>query len=186
MSAGIWSGGRRLGRGAKPKERVELALMGAAAGLGGTALMTAAQERLFSKVPPGPSLENMEPRFPSEPESRDEVATETAARRLYQGLAHRRLPARRKKLAGNLVHFGIGAAWGALYGLLTPRRPGLVDGLAFGGLVWLLSDNLLVPTLRLGDWAWRYPLGSNAKGLLAHLAYGVGSAAALRAQLRWL
>ncbi len=171
----------RFGRSTRFSDgRVRLAAKGALAGLAGTAVMTAAQTRLLPLIPSGEARRS--PRHPAEAESQAEAATETAARRIVEGLMRRRLPEGRKKLAGNLIHYGTGAGWGAIYALSTPRRPRVADGLAFGTLVWLLGDNLIAPSLRLSDWAWRYPLGSNLKGFLAHLIYGVGSALALRTE----
>lgn len=152
------------------------------AGLAGTAAMTIAQTKmpkgLLSKLPSG--YEPSKPRFPMEPEAKNEPATEVVARRALQGIAHRRVTERQRKWAGQLVHFGTGAAWGGLFGLLARRRPKLRHGLAWGAAVWVLNDNLLVPLLRLGDWPRHYPIGVHLSALLAHLAYGAGTAAAYR------
>lgn len=161
---------------------------GIVAGVAGTAVMTWAQEKLLPKmrlerVPSG--YEPKEPRFPDELEAKGEATTEVLARRLVEGVAHRSIGGgKQKKWAGQLVHFGTGAAWGGLFALLPPRRPTLRHGLLFGAVVWALNDNVLVPLLRLGDWAPRYSLGVHLQGLFAHLAYGAGTALALRWERR--
>ena len=153
---------------------------GLLAGIAGTAAMTAAQTRLIPKLPlPQGPEPRKKPRWPDEPEAKDEPATETTARRIVEGLARRPLTPAQKKRAGNLVHFAFGAAWGGVLALAR-QRPRLRDGLLFGTVVWMLSDNGLLPLLRIASVPTRYPLGVHAKALFAHLVYGVGTAAALR------
>ncbi len=159
-----------------------LALLGEGllAGLAGTAVMTAAQTKLIPKlpIPQGPEPRT-KPRWPDEHEAKDEPATETTARRIVEGLAHRRLSEKAKSRAGNLVHFAFGAGWGGLLALALPR-PRLHHGLLFGTLVWMVSDNGLLPLLRVASVPTRYSPGVHAKALLAHLVYGAGTALALR------
>ncbi len=153
---------------------------GMVAGFAGTGAMTLAQTQLLSKIPTG-FTPGGAPRFPAEPEGADENATETAARRIFEGLGARHLSKRQKARVSQLVHYGSGAAWGGLFGLLVPRRPTVWEGMAWGLAVWIVGDNLLAPALRFSDWPWRYPTGVTARGLLAHLVYGAGTAALLRA-----
>lgn len=160
---------------------------GLLAGAAGTAAMTLAQtrlipHRLLTKLPSG--YEPREPRFPDEPESEDEAATEVMARRLVEGVAHRPLRGKRKTWAGYLVHYGTGAAFGALYGLLAPRRTKLRHGLLFGTAVWMLNDNIVLPLLRIADWPRHYPIGPHLGALVAHLVYGGGTALVLHRTLR--
>jgi uncharacterized membrane protein YagU involved in acid resistance len=73
------------------------------------------------------------------------------------------------------VHYSFGSAWGAAYGLTAPsvrRLATLPGGLAFGTLVWLVSDNLIVPGFRLAGWPQRYPVKNHAYAIAAHLVYG--------------
>src|SRR5690606_35934742 len=128
-------------------------------------------------IPEGPKPRRA-PRMPPERAARDENTTETAARRIWEGLTHRPLGPRQKAAGGYLLHFAFGASWGAALALLR-RRPTIPEGLAFGALVWMVSDNVLLRLLRLGDWPNRYPPGVHARALLAHLVWGAGTAAAL-------
>jgi hypothetical protein len=109
-----------------------------------------------------------------EPQQRGESETQVVARRFIEGLM-RRGPLEHKAAAGQLVHYGFGSAWGALYGLAAPSlRPleTLPGGLAFGSLVWLISDGLIVPGFRLAGWPQRYPAKNHAYAIAAHLVYG--------------
>jgi hypothetical protein len=120
---------------------------------------------------------------PPEPEQASENALETVARRLVEDLAQRGpLDARDKARLGEAVHYGFGAAWGGLYGLLRasyPRlwRPSGVAAFSVG--VWVAGDNVILPAFRLAAWPHHYPLRSHGYALAAHLAYGAGVAAAL-------
>lgn len=153
---------------------------GILAGLAGTAAMTAAQTRVLPRLPiPEGKPPRHRPNWPDEPEAKGEPATETTARRLVEGLARRPLGERQKRLAGNLVHFAFGASWGAILGTLRPR-PTMAEGLLFGTAVWMVSDNGLLPLLRIASWPNRYALGAHARALLAHLVYGAATAVALR------
>lgn len=124
---------------------------------------------------------------PPEAIQETELPTETVARRLVSGLAQRgTLSHATKRRAGQLVHFGYGADWGALYGIVAESFPAArtpAGSLAFGALVWGVSEHLLLPALRLGPW----PTGVTARGhafwLASHLVYGAAlgaSYAALR------
>lgn len=161
---------------------------GIAAGVAGTAVMTLAQQKI---VPMGfwerlPSFyEPKEPRYPDEPQAKDEASTEVAARRLVEGVAHRPIGGgKQQKLAGNVMHFAMGAGWGGLLGLVAARRPRLRHGLLFGTLVWAVNDNLILPALRLADWPRRYPLSVHLRAWFAHLVFGAGTVLALRREMR--
>jgi hypothetical protein len=120
---------------------------------------------------------------PPEPQQAKESAQETVARRLVEGLAQRGpLDARDKARAGELVHYGFGAAWGAIYGLARASYPRVWSpaGVAeFSLAVWLVGDNLLLAALKLAAPPQRYSLGTHAYAAAAHLVYGAGIAATL-------
>lgn len=114
---------------------------------------------------------------PPERAQQDETATQTVARRAM-AFAGREPPSEQAKARGaQAVHFGFGATWGAAYALMretwpwfaTP--PGLIG---FSAGVWMLSDNALLPAMRLAAPATRYPLRVHAYALTAHFAYGAG------------
>ena len=120
-----------------------------------------------------------------EPEQANESALETMARRLVEDLAQRGpLDATRKARLGEAVHYGFGAGWGGLYGLVRasyPRAWSVAGVGAFSFAVWMLGDNLMLPAFRLSAPPHRYPLKSHGYAWAAHLAYGAGTALALLA-----
>lgn len=109
-------------------------------------------------------------------------AAEAAARAVGTELPDRRSQA----LGGKAVHYGYGAAWGAAFALAARAlalrwRPPVATGLAFGALLWLVSDEVLVPAFGFSSEPSRYPASSHLKGLAAHLVYGLATDAAWRA-----
>ncbi len=138
--------------------------------------------RATTKITPKTPADAFEP---PEWQQAHESALETVARRAVEQLAQRGpLVARDKERLGQVVHYGFGAAWGGLYGLLRASYPRLwsasgVAGFSLG--VWIAGDNLIVPALKLAAWPQRYPLKSHAYAVAAHLAYGAGVAATLEA-----
>jgi hypothetical protein len=111
---------------------------------------------------------------------------EPATYRAAEAAAHlvgRTLPAERKRVAAEVVHYATGALWGAAFGALAPRlpAPALAAGAAWGLVVWLANDELLVPALGLSRGPARYPPSTHAKALASHLVYGAATDAGYRA-----
>jgi hypothetical protein len=100
-------------------------------------------------------------------------------KRLYEGLFQRALPADRAALTSNIMHWGYGLTWGALYGLVAGSvcPPRIRSGLAFGAAVWT-SDYVVLPLTKLYKPMWEYDAATLARDLSAHLVYGVATAAA--------
>ncbi len=90
-------------------------------------------------------------------------------------------PSRQKVgLLGKAIHFGIGMAWGPVYGLLR-RHGGLGPfgaALASGAAMSLVLDEGVVPALGLSAPNRGYPVFTHARGFLAHLVYGAAAALA--------
>jgi len=151
-------------------------IIAGAVGAGVQSLFFRATSRITPKPPEGAF-------DPPEPEQAGESALETVARRVVEDLAQRGpLDAERKARLGNVMHYGFGAAWGGLYGILRasyPRlwRPSGVAAFSLG--VWALSDNLILPAFKLSAWPHRYPLRSHGYAAAAHLVYGAGVAGTL-------
>lgn len=158
----------------RPKAPTPLGALarGFAAGIAGAAV----QSLFFAataRVAPKPSrLSPGEAKPPDE--THESNSLETISRRFVEHLMRRPLP--NKQRAGQLAHYAFGAAWGGLYGLW--RESARVSPMAFGGVVWILSDNLLLPLFRLGAWPQKYSLREHHYALQAHLAYGLGTAGA--------
>ena len=104
---------------------------------------------------------------------RPEPTSRVAARKVAEGLGYS-LDDRQLGLAAAAVHYGLGLAWGPVYGLL--RRHGrmrpLAAGLATGAAMSLVMDEVLVPALGLSPPNRAFPAVTHVRGFLNHLAYG--------------
>jgi len=135
------------------------------------------------KLAPGPSAAAFEP---AEPEQAFEMPTQTLARRVKEQLA-RRAPLEHREAAGQVVHLAFGSAWGGAYGLVAGTLPGaatLRGGLGFGLLVWLVSDDVLLPAFRLSAWPQHYPVKNHLYAVAAHAVYGAALAGTFTALRR--
>jgi hypothetical protein len=77
--------------------------------------------------------------------------------------------------AGLAVHYSLGILPGALYGALRNRVGylGAGRGLLFGLGLFVAEDELANPLLGTAAPPGRYPWQAHARGLVAHLAYGL-------------
>jgi hypothetical protein len=158
-----------------PKHSPVGALLGGlVAGAAGAALQTLFFKATSRIAPSGPK----DAFEPPEREQRDEMQTQTVARRLVEGLAQRGpLDDEQKRLGGELVHYGFGAGWGAVYGLARETWPalgGAAGAAGFATVVWMVGDNLILPLFRLSAVPQRYPAKLHGYALAAHLVYGAG------------
>lgn len=76
---------------------------------------------------------------------------------------------------GNALAWGMSIGFVAAYAGLRKRVKGADagQGLAFGLGAWLIEDELMMPLLGLAPGPGAYPWQAHARGLAAHLAYGV-------------
>jgi hypothetical protein len=111
----------------------------------------------------------------------DAPAPAQVGKRLVEGLLQRELKPQTARLVTNLVHWGYGIAWGAAYGIVdgSTRRPRTIDGLLFGPIVWSTGDLVLAPT-GIYQPMRHYDARTLWKDASAHLAFGVGTAAAFK------
>lgn len=78
-----------------------------------------------------------------------------------------------------LIHYGLGIAWVANYGLLRRYcgmgrlRAGIITGLSLS----LIVDEALNPALDITPPARAYPASAHLRGVLTHLVYGLAVAA---------
>jgi hypothetical protein len=77
--------------------------------------------------------------------------------------------------AGIAIHYGLAVGPGALYGALYDRYPALGTGRGalYGFGLFLLQDELLNTVTGLAARPSRYPWQAHARGLVAHVAYGI-------------
>ena len=80
------------------------------------------------------------------------------------------------------MHWGYGIANGGLYSLVAGSLPErrIRYGLPFGASV-RAGDYVILPAAKLYEPIWKYDSKTLANDLRAHLVYGLGTAAAMRA-----
>ncbi len=153
---------------------------GLVAGVVGTACMTAAQ-MLYAKLQPSAPQEDQG--SSSEPQDPWEGASAPAqvGRRVIEGVFHGEVPPERIPLLTNVMHWGYGTGWGAVYGLAQGgrRTRPLRDGLLFGTGVWAMAYVQLVP-MGIYEPPWKYSIKDLASEWGFHLVHGPGVAAAYR------
>ncbi len=111
----------------------------------------------------------------SKDEGGSEPATEQAADDVARIATGAPLPDSAKSAAGQLVHYGVGAALGVGYSVAAVFAPKVTigAGTAFATVVWALLDEVAVPAAGLGGPPWKSPLKTHAYGLVSHLVFGV-------------
>lgn len=152
---------------------------GLAAGVAGTALMTAWQEASKKLRSSGSSESQDESHLegggPSDPWEQASVPAQVA-RRILAGVFDKEVAPARIGLLTNVTHWVYGTSWGAVYGLIqsTWRGRALTRGALFGTSVWVSSYLTLVP---MGLYAppWTYSPPEAALDISYHLAYGIGT-----------
>ena len=104
-----------------------------------------------------------------------EPATMKAADRVAVAVSGQPVPANKRELAGEAMHYATGAAAGAGYGILAEIAPGptFFLGAAYGTAVALGADEVLVPALGLSRPARDVPPSEHAYNLASHLVYGL-------------
>ncbi len=101
-------------------------------------------------------------------------ATVKAANLITEKVAGRKVPADYKPIAGEAVHYGMGASSAAIYGALAEVAPIVTvsKGAGFGTGVWLLADELAVPAAGLSKPVKEIALTTHLYALVSHLVYG--------------
>jgi hypothetical protein len=102
-------------------------------------------------------------------------------RRVAEGFLQRPLPETAAQPTNNAVHWGYGAAWGAMYGVLSGsmRRSRILLGPFFGTAVWLAGYATL-GAAGLYRPIWRYGPKTLAGDWAAHAVYGTTVALAFK------
>ena len=161
-------------------------------GLVGTIVMTQFQNwanTLAQRVKPPASHDagNGQHAAAEEPEATEPATTQVAVAISKTVLQHT-LPTSEKPVAGLLVHYGFGTAAGGLYGVAAEVTPAatLCAGTLFGTALWLLADEVVVPTLRLGSSPLKTPVSVHAYAWASHLVYGFTTDAIRQAVRRLL
>jgi hypothetical protein len=105
----------------------------------------------------------------------DEPASRKAAARTAEALTGETLDERQKDTAGSLLHYGFGAAVGAVYGAIAAASPRVTrgGGAPYGAAVFLTATEIGVPLAGLSRHPAAYPAARHAASLASHLVYGV-------------
>jgi len=88
------------------------------------------------------------------------------------------------EMVGTLgFHYGLGMSWGVVYQVLrrTTGLPAPAAGLLMGAAMSLIVDEGMTPLLGFSAPNRDYPLVTHLRGVVAHLVYGLGTAAAAEA-----
>ena len=145
-------------------------MKGTIAGVAGGLLASLIMEQfqaLWTKA--ASSLQNK-----SQTASPEKPATVQAADAVSEQLTGHKLPPEQQDAAGEAVHYTMGAASGAIYGLVSELIPlaTIGNGGVFGAAVFLLADEVSVPALGLSKSPSETPITTHAYGLASHLIYG--------------
>lgn len=147
------------------------------AGFVATKVSDRAQRLFFQATPVSEKLR--EPDYP------DCSSAEQAARMAVDSIGIQRTE-QRIQLLKNLVHYGLGMAWAALYPALRRRAKlnPLAAGVIAGTSLSLVVDEVVCPRLGITAPNSAYPISSHARGLATHLVYGIAVAVTAEASSR--
>jgi putative membrane protein len=115
-----------------------------------------------------------------------ERAHAEVAGHVAEAVAGTPLSSTQRRQAAPLVHYGVGALAGGVYGISAELIPMVRSGYGTGyaSLLFLGGPQLLVPWFNLGPAPDQTPAAVQAGGLSAHLVYGV-TLETVRRILRW-
>ena len=155
---------------------------GLVAGVAGGLLASLAMEQfqaLWTKI----SEKMQEAQGDKLPKSRAKPATVKTADAISKRVLGHKVPKNKQKLAGEAVHYAMGATSAAIYGSLAEFAPVVTagEGLAFGATVWLVADEASLPALGLSKSPMKVPLSTHVYALASHLVYGAVAEAVRRA-----
>jgi hypothetical protein len=150
-------------------------LIGAAAGIAATWLMGKTTTLIFER-----QSKSVHER---EKSARGGESAYAKAADKVAGVFGMELSDQQKQQYGKAIHWALGVGSAALYGAAQRRvrNPSLASGLLFGGLVWLIADEILNPALDLTPGPAAFPWQTHARGLASHLVYGAATSSAFRA-----
>lgn len=151
-------------------------IKGAIAGAAGTAVMNTALQQapeLIERM----GVPMPEPLAPPPHPDKPDAPTAEAAERVARGAAREALDPGTRARAGEAIHWGYGAAWGAFYGVMQSslKLPHLLHGTILGVLVYGAAATV-VPRLGLTPPPTDQPAKLNAMQIGAHLVYGWATA----------
>jgi len=153
-------------------------LKGLAAGMIGglvaTFVMTEFQS-LWSKVAERVSSNGDDSSGKEDQQQQETPATVKTAQAISKSVFDHQLQKSEQRVAGEIVHYAMGATSGAIYGATAELAPVVTKGVGvpFGTTVWAIADETLVPALGLSKSPAEYPVSTHVYGLVSHFVYGV-------------
>jgi hypothetical protein len=92
----------------------------------------------------------------------------------YEAITGHSPPSSSRVALGTAAHYAFSAAAGLIYGVLAARYPALRSGFGvlYGGLVWAIADEGVVPALGLSRGPRELSAGIHAYSLIGHAVFG--------------
>ena len=150
-------------------------MTGAVGGLAGTLAMNYAQRAwtLAADDQPPESAAGKHDARDWQERSEHQNSNELAAQAVADVTIARPLTRPELSVAARIVHFGFGAAAGAIYGALVETgRVQPSAGKELGTTVWLVADEVAMPMMGLSESTLKRPMEMHMQSLAAHLVYG--------------
>jgi putative membrane protein len=124
----------------------------------------------------------------SSSDSDAEPATQKAADKVSQAVLGHDIPEQRKPLAGQVVHYALGAGLGVAYAVAAEYRPAVTAGYgtAFAVVTTTLLDETAVPAVGLGDAPWKTSPTTHLYGAASHVVFGTVTEAVRRLLRGWM
>lgn len=150
---------------------VRSALLGAVAGVAGTIAMDAVWRRRYDVGGGTQKLWDWE--TSAGVDSYDTAGAPAQVGEIaYKAVLRKEPPPQSARAMANLMHWGTGIQWAALYGVAASRtRYPLLTAAAFGPSVWALSY-VALPLLKVYKPIWEYDAKTLWQDFSAHLVYG--------------
>ncbi len=105
----------------------------------------------------------------------DAGAPAQVGRLAYTAVLHKQPPSDTARAMSNLMHWGTGVQWAAVYAVVASRtRHPVVAAAAFGPSVWVFSY-VALPLLKVYEPIWKYDVKTLWQDLSAHLVYGAAT-----------
>jgi len=124
----------------------------------------------------------------SSSDSDAEPATEKAADKVSQAVVGHEVPDDRKPLAGQAVHYALGAGLGVVYAVAAEYRPAVTAGYgtAFALANTALLDEAAVPAVGLGEAPWKTAPSTHLYSVASHMVFGTVTEGVRRLLRGWM
>lgn len=151
---------------------LEVVAKGAVSGLVGTVVITVAM-KLMPVIMQQLDASQSKPQAGAQNKQASEDPTENLAEKVSEGVFEKPVDHDKKQAAGQAIHWGYGAAWGMIYGVMQSsiHLPHLLHGTLFGGIIAVVASTL-VPAMRIAPPPQDQPMSKNVMMTIINLLYG--------------